>query len=101
MLFDHAVPLPAERCCLLGCLPDHSAPRRARIPLTPPLRSAAPASLFPRRGVVTAAAAQPAAAEADEAVGLGSIVEFERNQAYLVGLTVKQRAQGWEVEVPG
>ncbi|PRW58916.1 ribonuclease [Chlorella sorokiniana] len=55
-----------------------------------------------QRSVVTAAAtaAHPAAA-AEDAVGLGSIVEFERNKAYLVGLTVKQRAQGWEVEVFG
>jgi len=55
-----------------------------------------------QRGAVTAAAVQSqAAASANDAVGLGSIVEFERNKAYLIGLTVKQRAQGWEVEVPG
>ena len=85
--------------CLDAC--QAAVPKRACVSAPSRACSAAPAPLFPRRGVVTAAAAQPAAAEAEEAVGLGSIVEFERNRAYLIGLTVKQRAQGWEVEVPG
>lgn len=47
-----------------------------------------------------AAAAQPAAAAAEEPLGVGSLLEFERNKAYQLGRAIKQTAQGWQVEVP-
>ena len=58
-----------------------------------------------RRRLVTAAAAEDAAEhecsvhyDGSDAVGVGSLFEFERGQQYYVGRAIKTLAQGWQVE---
>lgn len=67
--------------------------------------AAPPHAAQQRRRYVAAAAAgaqAQAAADADydgsDPPGVGSLLEFERGQDYLVGRAIKQLAQGWQVE---
>ncbi|KAL4425691.1 hypothetical protein ABPG75_009707 [Micractinium tetrahymenae] len=69
--------------------------------------AAAPhASQQQQRRRYAGAAAAPAQTAVDveydgsDPVGVGSLLEFERGQGYLVGRAIKQLAQGWQVEVP-
>lgn len=59
--------------------------------------------LVPQRGIATAALAAVAASGSDAGegpLGVGSLLEFERDKSYLLGRAIKQLAQGWQVEVP-
>ncbi|KAL4445906.1 hypothetical protein ABPG77_009105 [Micractinium sp. CCAP 211/92] len=55
-----------------------------------------------RFGAAAAGAHAQAASDVDydgsDLVGVGSLLEFERGQEYLVGRAIKQLAQGWQVE---
>ena len=58
---------------------------------------------MPRRGAATAAVAASSSADysgysGEDPVGVGSLLEFERQQRYLLGRAIKPTGQGWQVE---